>query len=477
MNEKIEIKLFNTLTKQKEIFKPLEDNVVKIYVCGPTVYSHSHIGHARTFVTFDILIRFLEYLGYKVKYVRNITDVGHLSGEMLEGEDKVILEAKKEKLSPWEVVDKYMFEFFKMMDLLNVRRPNVQPRPSQLIPEILEFIEKLLEKGYAYITPNGIYYDVSKFENYGKLSGIKKEELIKHRVEPDPYKKNPADFALWKFVKDENYPLQWNSKWEKGFPGWHIECSVMNLKHLGEQIDIHGGAMDLIFPHHENEIAQSEAITGKQFVRYWVHVNFLTINGEKMSKSKGNFITLKEALSKHNPEALRIFFLRAHYRSELDYNEKALEESKEILERFYRALDLLKYVKDEKETNIILPKIEDLKKEFLEALADDLNFPLALSKYIQMSELIIQNINKIGKAEAEKVYQIFFELGNKILGIYYVSRKPKIDESLIEKLIELRNEMRKKGLYEFSDKLRNILAEYGIEIYDEKDKSYYRIKL
>jgi len=477
MSEKIEIKLYNALTKQKEVFKPLEDNLVKIYVCGPTVYSHSHIGHARTFVTFDILIRFLEYLGYKVKYVRNITDVGHLSGEMLEGEDKVILEAKKEKLSPWEVVDKYMFEFFKMMDLLNVRRPNVQPRPSQLIPEILEFIEKLLEKGYAYITPNGIYYDVSKFENYGKLSGIKKEELIKHRIEPDPHKKNPADFALWKFVKDENYPLQWNSKWGKGFPGWHIECSVMNLKHLGEQIDIHGGAMDLIFPHHENEIAQSEAITGKQFVRYWIHVGILTINGEKMSKSKGNFVTLKEALSKYNPEVLRIFFLRAHYRSELDYNEKSLEESKEILEKFYRALDLLKYVKDEKETNIILPKIEELKREFLEALADDLNFPLALSKYIQMSELIIQNINKIGKSEAEKVYQIFFELGNKILGIYYVPRKPKIDESLIEKLIELRNEMRKKGLYEFSDKLRNILAEYGIEIYDEKDKSYYRIKL
>jgi len=334
-----------------------------------------------------------------------------------------------------------------------------------------------LEKGYAYITPNGIYYDVSKFENYGKLSGIKKEELIKHRVEPDPYKKNPADFALWKFVKDENYPLQWNSKWGKGFPGWHIECSVMNLKHLGEQIDIHGGAMDLIFPHHKNEIAQSEAITEKQFVRYWIHVNFLTINGEKMSKSKGNFVTLKEALNKYNPEVLRVFFLRAHYRSELDYNEKALEESKEILEKFYRALDLLKYVKDEKETNIILPKIEELKKEFLEALADDLNFPLALSKYIQMSELIIQNINKIGKSEAEKVYQIFFELGNKILGIYYVPRKPKIDESLIEKLIELRNEMRKRGLYEFSDKLRNILAEYGIEIYDEKDKSYYRIRL
>ncbi|MEM7818071.1 MAG: cysteine--tRNA ligase, partial [Candidatus Aenigmatarchaeota archaeon] len=333
------VKLFNTLTKKKEVFEPIEDKIVKIYVCGPTVYSHTHLGHARTYVTFDILIRFLEYLGYKVKYVRNVTDVGHLSGEILEGEDKVILEAKKEKISPWEIVDKYMFEFFKAMDLLNIRRPNIQPRPSQLIPEILEFIDKLIEKGYAYITESGIYYDVSKFENYGKLSGIKKEELIKHRVEPDITKKNPADFALWKFVKDENYPLQWNSKYGKGFPGWHIECSIMNLKHLGERIDIHGGGMDLIFPHHENEIAQTEAITNKQFVKYWMHVNFLTVNGEKMSKSKGNFIILKDFLSKYNPEVLRIFFLRAHYRSELDFNENIIKECEEILDKLYRTLD------------------------------------------------------------------------------------------------------------------------------------------
>ncbi|MEM5821290.1 MAG: cysteine--tRNA ligase, partial [Candidatus Aenigmatarchaeota archaeon] len=423
----MEIKLYNTLTKKKEVFKPLEDNIVKIYVCGPTVYSHTHIGHARTFITFDILIRFLEYLGYKVKYVRNITDVGHLSGEILEGEDKVVLEAKKEKVTPWEIVDKYMFEFFKAMDLLNIRRPNVQPRPSQLIPEILEFIDKLIEKGYAYVTSSGIYYDVSKFEKYGQLSGIKREELIKHRVEPDPEKRNPADFALWKFVKDENYPLQWNSKYGKGFPGWHIECSIMNLKHLGEQIDIHGGGIDLIFPHHENEIAQTEAVTGKQFVRYWIHVNFLTVNGEKMSKSKGNFITLKDFLSKYNPEVLRIFCLRAHYRSELDFNEKAIKESQEILDKLYRTLDLLKLVDREEKTNVIIEKIEKLKQEFLEALADDLNFPLALSKYLEMSDLILSNISKIGKEEAQKVYNIFFELGSKILGLFYTERKSKID--------------------------------------------------
>ncbi|MEM5820328.1 MAG: cysteine--tRNA ligase [Candidatus Aenigmatarchaeota archaeon] len=474
---KIEIKLYNTLTKRKEIFKPLENNLVKIYVCGPTVYSHSHLGHARVFITFDILIRFLEYLGYKVKYVRNITDVGHLSGEILEGEDKIILEAKKEKLSPWEIVDKYMFEFFKAMDLLNIRRPNIQPRPSQLIPEILEFIDKLIENGYAYITETGIYYDVSKFENYGKLSGIKKEELIKHRVEPDITKKNPADFALWKFVKDENYPLQWNSKYGKGFPGWHIECSIMNLKHLGEQIDIHGGGMDLIFPHHENEIAQTEAVTKKQFVKYWIHVNFLTVNGEKMSKSKGNFITLKDFLSKHNPEILRIFVLRAHYRSELDYNEKTINECKEILDKLYRTLDYLKKVSKEEDTNIILEKVEKLKIEFLEALADDLNFPLALSKYLEMSDLILSNIESIGKKEAENVYQIFFELGSKILGLFYTKRESKLDESFIKKLLEIRDEMRKEGLYKYSDKIRSLLNEYGIEVFDKKDKSEFRIKI
>ncbi|MEM5831872.1 MAG: cysteine--tRNA ligase [Candidatus Aenigmatarchaeota archaeon] len=471
------VKLFNTLTKKKEVFEPIEDKIVKIYVCGPTVYSHTHLGHARTYVTFDILIRFLEYLGYKVKYVRNVTDVGHLSGEILEGEDKVILEAKKEKISPWEIVDKYMFEFFKAMDLLNIRRPNIQPRPSQLIPEILEFIDKLIEKGYAYITESGIYYDVSKFENYGKLSGIKKEELIKHRVEPDITKKNPADFALWKFVKDENYPLQWNSKYGKGFPGWHIECSIMNLKHLGEQIDIHGGGMDLIFPHHENEIAQTEAITNKQFVKYWMHVNFLTVNGEKMSKSKGNFIILKDFLSKYNPEVLRIFFLRAHYRSELDFNENIIKECEEILDKLYRTLDYLKSVKKEEKTNIISDNIEKLKQEFLEALADDLNFPLALSKYLEMSDIILSNIENIGKDEANKIYEIFFEIGNKILGLFYTERKSKINEALIEKIVEIRDEMRKENLFKYSDKIRSILNEFGIEIYDKKDKSYFRIKV
>lgn len=475
----MEIKIYNTLTKRIETFKP--NNLVKIYVCGPTVYSHTHIGHARTFFVFDVLIRFLEYLGYKVKYVRNITDVGHLSGEILEGEDKIVLEAKKEKVSPFEIVDKYMFEFFECMDKLNMRRPNIQPRPSQLIPEILEAIDKLIEKGYAYVSETGIYYDVSKFEEYGKLSGIRKDELIKHRVEPDPTKRNPADFALWKFVKDENYPLQWNSKYGKGFPGWHIECSIMNLKFLGETIDIHGGGIDLIFPHHENEIAQSEALTGKQFVKHWIHVNFLTINGEKMSKSKGNFLILKEVLNQiGNPEILRVLFLTAHYRSTIDYNEKAVNDAKEILEKFYRTLDYLKFSSRFSQGNLdISNEVLKLKNEILEALANDLNFPLALSKYIEMSNLILSNFEKISKECANKLYEIFYDLGYNIFGLFYYY-KPAIDkklENLINNLLRIREELRKKGLYEISDKIRSELINFGIEVFDTKEGPKWRIKI
>ncbi len=454
--------------------------MVKIYVCGPTVYFQPHIGNARMFFTFDILVRLLEYLGYKVKYVRNLTDVGHLSGEMLEDEDKLILQAKKERMSPFEVADKYTHEFEEGMRLLNMRRPDIQPRASQVLLDILEAIDKLLEKGYAYITETGIYYDVSKFKEYGKLSGIKKEELIKHRIEPDPTKKNAADFALWKFVKDPNYPLQWETKYGRGFPGWHIECSVMNLKFLGETIDIHGGGMELIFPHHENEIAQSEALTGKPFVRYWMHGNHLTVNGKKMSKSEGNFITITKAIEMlGNPEILRVFFLTAHYRSPIDYNENAIKNAKELLNKFYRTLDALKLASKRSGYKDITNEIIQLKQEFLEALANDLNFPEALSKYIQMSNLILSHYDELSESCAKRVYEIFYELGDKVLGLYKYY-KPALDrklESAINEIIEVRNELRKQRMFELSDKLRNALGQLGIEITDTKEGTEWRIKI
>ncbi|MCD6371772.1 MAG: cysteine--tRNA ligase [Candidatus Aenigmarchaeota archaeon] len=473
--------VFNTLTRKKEEFKPIEEGLVKIYVCGPTVYSLPHIGHARTYMAFDIIIRFLEYLGYKVRYVRNITDVGHLSGEALEGEDKLVKSAKIERKTPWEIADKYMMIFFKDMDLLGIRRPDYQPKASQMIPDMIEMIEVLLKKGFAYITETGIYFDVSKFEDYGKLSKIKKEELRKHRIEPDPTKRNPADFALWKFVKGK-YPFKWKTPWGVGFPGWHLECSIMSMKFLGEQIDIHGGAKDLIFPHHENEIAQSEAYTGKKpFVKYWLHTGLLTINGEKMSKSKGNFITIREMLEKwKDPEIFRIFVVSSHYRSDVDYSEKAMKDAKVKLEKIYHALNLLETSergrkKDEKDKEM-LNEIERFKKGFIEAMKDDFNTPKALSVYLEFASFVNREFEKLRDFEvSKKVKEIFVELG-KIFGLFQ-KKKRSISEKVVEEILKVREEFRKQKMFEVSDKIREALENAGIKVHDTEEGPRWELKI
>lgn len=473
--------VYNTLTRKKELFEPIEKNEVKIYVCGPTVYDWAHIGHARTYIAFDVIIRFLEYLGYKVKYVRNITDVGHLSGEALEGEDKLLKGARKEKKSPWEVADKYMMAFFKDMDMLGVRRPDYQPKASQMIPEMIEMIETLLNKGYAYITTTGIYFDVTKFDEYGKLSKIKREELNKHRIEPDPTKRNPADFALWKFVKGE-YPFKWKTPWGVGFPGWHIECSVMSMKFLGEQIDIHGGAKDLIFPHHENEIAQSEAYTGKKpFVKYWLHTGFLTIRGEKMAKSKGNFITIREMLEKwKDPEIFRIFVVSSHYRSDIDYSEKAMEEARAKLRKIYHALYLLNYSVEngtDKEEKELIEKAKEFKRRFIEAMLDDFNTPKALAAYMEFASFINKEFERErGRKTSEKVKEIFVELG-KIFGLKMEKKEGRVSERLVEELLELREEFRRKRMFEVSDKIRERLEKAGIKVHDTKEGPRWELQL
>ncbi len=481
-NRKV-LRVYNTLTKRKEEFIPLEEGIVKIYVCGPTVYDSAHIGHARTYLAFDVIIRFFEYLGYRVKYVRNITDVGHLRGEALEGEDKMILGAKRERKTVWEVADKYMMQFFKDMDLLGIRRPDYQPKASQMIPEMIKLIDGLLKKGYAYITETGIYFDVSKFEDYGKLSGIKREELIKHRVEPDPTKRNPADFALWKKAP-ENYPFRWETPWMVGFPGWHIECTVMAMKFLGEQIDIHGGAKDLIFPHHENEIAQAEAYTGKKpFVKYWLHTGWLTVEGQKMSKSLGNYITIREMLRKwKNPEIFRIFVISSHYRSDIDYSDEKMEEAKEKLERIYRTLELLEEIERtgvEEFNEEFYNRILELKGELINAMLDDFNTPKALGVYLEMCKEINKYFSeKKEKGTAKKVREIFFELGNKIFGIFQF--KKEIKEELMEKvlnlLLKVREELRKRKMYELSDEIRSKLRELGIEVWDTPEGPKWRIR-
>ncbi|MEM1891265.1 MAG: cysteine--tRNA ligase, partial [Nitrososphaerota archaeon] len=335
------IKVYNTLTRRLENFEPFEGNLVKMYVCGPTVQDVAHLGHARTYIAFDAIIRFLEYRGYRVFYVRNITDVGHIREES--GRDRILEGAAREKLEPMELVDKYMLMFFEDMDALKLRRPNIQPRATMHILDMIEMIKTLIEKGYAYEVDGNVYFDVSKFPDYGRLSGIKYEELIKHRIEPDPRKKNPADFALWKKA-EKGYLLKWPSIWGEGFPGWHIECSVMSMKYLGPQIDIHGGGQELILPHHENEIAQSEAFTGKKpFVKYWLHTGYLTIAGEKMSKSLGNFVTIKEVLKKYDADAIRFFVLSSHYRSNIDYNEEAIKRAADSVDRIRSTLRELYY--------------------------------------------------------------------------------------------------------------------------------------
>jgi cysteinyl-tRNA synthetase len=326
------LKLYNTLSRKVEEFKPVEEGKVSMYVCGPTVYGHGHLGHAKSYISFDIVVRFLRYLGYNVTYVQNITDVGHLTDDADEGEDKLAVAAKKEHIHPMALAEMYTASFFEDMDTLNCVRPDISPRATGHIPEQIELVETLMEKGYAYEANGSVYFDISKFPEYGKLSGRNVEDMQSGaRVAVSQEKRNPCDFALWKKA-EPNHIMQWNSPWGKGYPGWHLECSVMSMKYLGQTIDIHGGGMENQFPHHECEIAQSEAANGVQFVKYWLHNNMVTVNGQKMGKSLGNFINLKdlfagehETLSRsYDPLAVRQLILQSHYRSPIDFSDAGL---------------------------------------------------------------------------------------------------------------------------------------------------------
>ena len=340
------LKLYNSLTRKKEEFKPQNAGKVGIYVCGPTVYGHAHLGHAKSYVSFDCLVRYLKYLGYDVTYVQNITDVGHLLGDTNEGEDRMLVAAAREHRHPMAVAEFYTRSFFEDMDALNCVRPDISPRASGHIVEQIELVKELLEKDYAYEVNGSVYFDISKFKDYGKLSGRNIEEMqAGARVEVSPDKKHSADFALWKKA-EPNHIMQWPSPWGMGFPGWHLECSVMSTKYLGQPFDIHGGGLDNKFPHHECEIAQAEAAAGVQFVKYWVHNNMVTVDGQKMSKSLNNFITLKQAFSgaherlarAYDPLAIRQLILNSHYRSPLDFSDAALFAAQSGCEKLRNAV-------------------------------------------------------------------------------------------------------------------------------------------
>ncbi|MDX1286105.1 MAG: cysteine--tRNA ligase, partial [Draconibacterium sp.] len=424
------LEIYNTLSRKKEEFKPLVKGKVGLYVCGPTVYSDSHLGHARPFVTFDLLYRYLTFLGNKVRYVRNITDVGHLEDEVEgEGEDRIAKKARLEQLEPMEVVQKYMNSFHENMKELNVLNPSIEPRASGHIIEQIELIKDILKNGYAYEVNGSVYFDVEKYNreyNYGKLSGRNLDDIKTNtrKLDGQDEKLNSFDFALWKKAAPEHI-MRWPSDWGDGFPGWHLECSAMSTKYLGEKFDIHGGGMDLTFPHHECEIAQNTARKGEESVRYWMHNNMITINGQKMARSLGNFITLKELFSgnheileqAYSPMTIRFFILQAHYRSTIDFSNEALQASEKGLERLMTALKTLEELTTSEISTI---DVSDLKEKCFAALNDDLNSPITIAHLfdgLRMINSIKAGTEKISEVDLKELKSLYNSVVFEILGL------------------------------------------------------------
>jgi cysteinyl-tRNA synthetase len=472
------LQIYNTLTRSKELFKSMHEGLVGMYVCGPTVYSDSHIGHGKSYVSFDVIVRYLRYIGYKVLYVQNITDVGHLLDD---GEDRMLKQSKIEKIHPMQIAEKITQSYFEDMDKLEIGRPDISPRASGHVIEQIELAKHLLALGYAYQVNSSVYFDVQKFQNYGKLSGRVLDEAVEGtRVESRSEKRHPADFALWKKAEPEHI-MRWQSPWGDGFPGWHLECSAMSMKYLGETFDIHGGGMDNQFPHHECEIAQSEAATGKPFVKYWIHNNLVTVNGKKMSKSLGNFVTLKDAFKKYDPLVIRFFILQSHYRSTLDFGDEALQGSKTGYEKLIATVrnlqkELQKAKSEDRKDGSVLDT-STYKKRFIEAMDDDFNAPLAIGILFELSREINQALNSESQLSIEtlsQIDQIFNGFGGRILGIIpdqlpSSSSDANIESSLMNLIINIRADVRKQKLWALSDLIRDGLKALGILLEDKKD--------
>lgn len=474
------LKIYNSFSREKEEFKPINPPYVGMYVCGPTVYGHPHLGHARTYIVFDVIYRYLMHSGYKVKYVQNITDVGHLVGDVDEGEDKIQKQAKVEKMDPVEIAYKYEVSYFDDMQVLNVLKPDISCRATGHIIEMIELIKKLIEKKHAYTTNKGnVYFSVKTFKNYARLSRRKADETMEgERIEIADDKKSPEDFALWKKA-DAEHLMQWDSPWGKGYPGWHIECSVMSMKYIGETLDIHGGGIDNIFPHHDCEIAQSEAATGKTFIKYFIHNNMLTVDGKKMGKSLGNFIILKELFKKLDPMVLRFYILQCHYASPLDFTQAALDSAKQGYERLKNSVfSLNKAVEGKtKSSSEKYDEVETLKKEFLDAMDDDFNTSRSIAvlyEILKVSNIELQNKNMdIDKLIV--INEIINDFVDKILGLKMDNKKSQddIEDKLIEFIIQLRNNYRKEKNYKASDDIRDMLLSLGITIKDDQEKTTY----
>jgi cysteinyl-tRNA synthetase len=478
--------IYNTLNRKKELFVPLHPPLVGMYVCGPTVYGDPHLGHARPAITFDILFRYLKYLDYKVRYVRNITDVGHLVNDADEGEDKVAKKAKLENLEPMEVVQYYINRYHKAMEELNVLPPSIEPQASGHIIEQIQLIRDLLDKGYAYESEGSVYFDVEKYDeeyNYGVLSGRNVEDMMNttRNLEGQSEKRNPIDFALWKKAAPEHI-MRWPSPWSNGFPGWHLECSAMSKKYLGEEFDIHGGGMDLIFPHHECEIAQTVASEGHEAVRYWMHNNMITVEGQKMGKSLGNFINLEQFFTGNHPKltqayspmTIRFFILQAHYRSTVDFSNEALQASEKGLSRLMEAYNNIDRL--EVKTSESIEDVKQLKQKSIEAMNDDLNTPMVIAHLFEAVRIINaslagqMNLSQENIDELKALFQVFlFDL----LGIKDELKDGNAGyeafSKAVDMLLEMRMQAKQNKDWATSDKIRNELTALGFEIKDTKD--------
>ncbi len=489
------LKIYNTLSRKKEEFKSVEPDRVKMYICGMTVYSDAHIGHARTYFAFDVIRRYFEYKGFDVAYVQNITDV----------DDKIIAAANREGVDPLEYSKKFTDICLNDLDALGIRRADVYPKASETIDDMIEMTQKIIDNGYGYESDGDVYFSVEKFPDYGKLSGQKLDELMAGtRKEPGDKKQNPFDFALWKSVKPGE--PSWDSPWGPGRPGWHIECSSMSKKFLGLPFDIHGGGMDLRFPHHENEIAQAEAATGKTFANYWMHIGLLTVNGEKMSKSIGNIVNIKDLIKKWDPEIVRFFFAQAHYRSPPDFSEKGLENAKKGLERIYRVKEKLEACIKENKTvendKKYMEIVEKLKSDFEDAMDDDFNTPQAVSvifDFVNSTNKFFEKNSEVDSKLCKKALERLFELGN-ILTLFQDKKddvsqdsnllkqikslskdfatdvEGKTIEELMDILLEAREKARSEKDWNTADKIRDKLKDLGFEIQDTDNGPVWRKK-
>ena len=480
------LQIYNTLSRQKEYFKPLHEGHVGMYVCGPTVYGDAHLGHARPAITFDLLYRYLMHLGYKVRYVRNITDVGHLEHDADEGEDKIAKKARLEQLEPMEVVQYFTNRYHHDMELLNVLPPSIEPHASGHIIEQIAFVQKIMDKGYAYVSNGSVYMDVEKYAKdypYGKLSGRNLEDIVTETRELDGQqeKKHSFDFALWKKAAPEHI-MHWPSPWSEGFPGWHMECSTRGTKYLGEECDIHGGGMDLMFPHHEAEIAQSCAALGKESVRYWMHNNMITIAGKKMGKSYNNFITLEQFFAgKHelleqpfSPMTIRFFILQAHYRSTVDFSNDALVAAEKGLARLTEAYQRLMKIKASAASSV---EIGNLRERCQEAMDDDLNSPIVISHLFDSARAIntvFDGKGTISEADLEELRAVWKTYAMDILGLQLDGAQDAgagMDayKGAVDMLLNMRLEAKRNKDWGTSDKIRNALTELGFTIKDTKD--------